>query len=178
MQMAHCPVSWLRPQRFAGAALLALFFHQDCALAASSPATDSSKRHDHTVMTLEPAMLDLLSGYYRLDSYTAAFVSRTGSRLLLRLTRGPGKDIFPEMPTRFLISGTDDHIDFLIGADGVATTLVLRQAERVRRAARISEAEAKEIELRSCHPALPSRALRSGLLIEMKRQPCWNKTHD
>ena len=71
-----------------------------------------------------------LVGDYELAPGLSIAVTRDGGQLFAQVTGQPKFEIFPESETRFFLKVVDAEIDFVRGADGKVTGLVLHQGGR------------------------------------------------
>ena len=79
---------------------------------------------------MDPAVYDAYAGEYELRPGFSLAVTREGDRIFAQATGQPKIEIFPESETRFFLKAVDAQIDFVRGADGQVTGLVLHQNGR------------------------------------------------
>jgi D-alanyl-D-alanine carboxypeptidase len=79
---------------------------------------------------VDPSLYDAYAGTYELTPAFALVVTREGDRIFTQATGQPKIEIFPESETRFFLKVVDAQIDFVRGADGKVTGLVLHQGGR------------------------------------------------
>jgi hypothetical protein len=103
-------------------------------------------------LPLPSRQLDRLTGRYRLGRYSSMTITREGDRLFALLADRPSFRIYPKSETRWFAIDPDGftpnpdiQISFQIADRGVASGLVIRQAEFDTIAPRLSDAEAGEI---------------------------------
>lgn len=90
-------------------------------------------------VALDPKLYDRLAGEYELQPGFILKILRRGDKLISQATGQPEVELFPESETRFFLKVVDAQVDFMLGPDGLATSLVLHQggqdlpAKKVRR---------------------------------------------
>ena len=84
----------------------------------------------HQAVQVDPALYDAYAGEYELRPGFSIAVSREGGRIFAQATGQPKLEIFPESESRFFLEAADAQIDFVRGADGKVTGLVLHQNGR------------------------------------------------
>jgi hypothetical protein len=92
----------------------------------AEPATAASPK----VVTLPPAALDALVGRYALAPQVVMTVTRQEGRLFAQLTGQPIFEVFPQSPTEVIWTVVPARASFVLGSDGKAVSLVLRQNGR------------------------------------------------
>ena len=90
-----------------------------------------------TAITVNAAILDGYVGRYQLAPSAFLTVSRKESGLFAQLTGQMEFEIFAESPREFFYKVVDAQLTFEVGADGRATAVVLHQAGRDIRGARV-----------------------------------------
>ena len=90
-----------------------------------------------TAIAVDPALFDGYAGRYQLAPSAFLTISRKESRLFAQLTGQLEFEIFPESPREFFYKVVDAQLTFEVGADGRATAIVLHQAGRDIRGARV-----------------------------------------
>jgi CubicO group peptidase (beta-lactamase class C family) len=92
---------------------------------------------EHTVATIDPAVLDAYVGQYQLAPGFVVTVTREGNSVMAQAT-GQGKfEVFPESESTFFAKMTSLTITFVKGPDGKVTHFLLNQGGRVQTAKRI-----------------------------------------
>ena len=86
---------------------------------------------------MNAAILDGYVGRYQLAPSAFLTVSRKESGLFAQLTGQMEFEIFAESPREFFYKVVDAQLTFEVGADGRATAVVLHQAGRDTRGARV-----------------------------------------
>jgi dipeptidyl aminopeptidase/acylaminoacyl peptidase len=97
-------------------------------------------------VAFDPPMFDKYVGYYQLGPKAIFTISRDGDHFLVRMTRQPEGEIFPESAIKFFSKLIPAQISFNSDARGQVTGLVLHQGGREVVAPRIDEGLAKNIE--------------------------------
>jgi D-alanyl-D-alanine-carboxypeptidase/D-alanyl-D-alanine-endopeptidase len=91
-------------------------------------------------------LLDRYVGNYELASNFVLSVTREGDQLYVQATGQPRAAVYAKSDREFFSKIVDAQITFEGDAQGIASALVLHQNGRDQRAARIEEAQAKELE--------------------------------
>lgn len=86
---------------------------------------------------VDPAAFDVLVGTYQLAPGFELRVWREGDRFLAQATGQGQAEIYPETETRYFLRVVDAQLDFTLGADGRAESLVLTQGGRKMPAKRV-----------------------------------------
>ena len=79
---------------------------------------------------LDPAIYDAYVGEYELAPTFSITITREGDQIFAQATGQPKFEIFPESETKFFLKVVDAQIEFVKGADGKVTNLVLHQGGR------------------------------------------------
>ncbi|MEM7364866.1 MAG: serine hydrolase [Pseudomonadota bacterium] len=82
---------------------------------------------EREVIELPATHLDRLVGTYQLAPGVTLTISRRGSQILAQVTGQPAVPVYPRSPTRFYYEVVVAEIEFELGAEGVATSLILHQ---------------------------------------------------
>ena len=90
-----------------------------------------------TAIAVDPVLFDRYAGRYQLAPSAFLTISRKESGLFAQLTGQLEFEIFPESPREFFYKVVDAQLTFEVGADGRATAVVLHQAGRDIRGARV-----------------------------------------
>ncbi len=98
--------------------------------AAVGTRTDEPLPRERQAVQVDPAVYDAYVGEYELQPNFSLKVTRRGDRIFAQATGQPEIEIFPESETRFFLKVVDAQIDFVRGADGKVTGLVLHQNGR------------------------------------------------
>ncbi len=98
--------------------------------AAVGTRTDEPLPRERQAVQVDPAVYDAYVGEYELQPSFSLKVTRQGDRIFAQATGQPEIEIFPESETRFFLKAVDAQIDFVRGADGKVTGLVLHQNGR------------------------------------------------
>ena len=85
---------------------------------------------ERQAVKVDPAIYDALAGDYELAPSFSIAVTREGSQIFAQATGQPKFEIFPESETRFFLKVVDAEIEFVRGADGKVTGLILHQGGR------------------------------------------------
>jgi D-alanyl-D-alanine-carboxypeptidase/D-alanyl-D-alanine-endopeptidase len=81
----------------------------------------------HTAITVEPKVLAGYVGRYQLAPQVVITVTLEDGRLYAQLTGQGRYEVFPEAPAKVFWKVVDAQLDFVVGADGEATSAVLHQ---------------------------------------------------
>jgi CubicO group peptidase (beta-lactamase class C family) len=92
--------------------------------------TDEPLPPERKAIQVDPARLDAYVGEYEIAPSFAITVTRQGDHLFGQPTGQPALELFPESETRFFLKEVDAQIEFIRGADGKVTGLVLHQGNR------------------------------------------------
>jgi D-alanyl-D-alanine carboxypeptidase len=92
--------------------------------------TDEPLVEERKAVAVDPAVFDALAGTYELTPAFSIAVTREGSQLFAQATGQPKSEIFPESETRYFLKVVDAEIEFVRGADGKVTGLILHQGGR------------------------------------------------
>lgn len=84
-------------------------------------------------VTLPPEALEAHVGTYRLGPDVTVTVTREATRLFAQMTGQPRRQLFAASPTMFFLRAVEAEVEFLPGADGRTTAMVLRQGGRETR---------------------------------------------
>ncbi|HEV8631500.1 MAG TPA: serine hydrolase [Thermoanaerobaculia bacterium] len=84
----------------------------------------------HQAIALDPATLDRYAGRYELAPGFVLEVRHEGAHLMAQATGQATLEIFPQSASEFFVAEVDAQVTFQLGADGVATGLVLHQGGR------------------------------------------------
>ncbi len=88
-------------------------------------------------VSIEPAALAALAGRYALSPSFILTVTPRDGHLMVQATNQAEYEVFPESDTRFFYRVVDAQLTFHLGADGVASAVVLHQNGRNRRGQRM-----------------------------------------
>jgi mono/diheme cytochrome c family protein len=108
---------------------------QQCAVCGQQHPLGSLNRLETPVarVTMDVKRLESLAGRYYASIYDETItVRRAGNRLYARLDDGTEIELIPETGSRFLAPGLLTPLDFVIGDDGRANEIVLRDLQRTR----------------------------------------------
>ena len=92
--------------------------------------TDEAPPKERQAIKLDPAVYDAYVGEYELAPNFSITVTRAGDQIFGQATGQPRFELFPESETRFFLKVVDAQVDFVRGADGKVTGLVLHQGGR------------------------------------------------
>jgi D-alanyl-D-alanine carboxypeptidase len=92
--------------------------------------TDEPLAEERKAVAVDPAVFDALAGTYELTPAFSIAVTREWSQLFAQATGQPKSEIFPESETRYFLKVVDAEIEFVRGADGKVTGLILHQGGR------------------------------------------------
>jgi D-alanyl-D-alanine carboxypeptidase len=81
---------------------------------------------------LDPAVYDAYVGEYELSPNFSIAITREGDQIFAKPTGQPKIEIFPESETLFFLKVVDARLEFVRGADGKATSVILHQGGRDR----------------------------------------------
>jgi D-alanyl-D-alanine carboxypeptidase len=87
---------------------------------------------ERQAVKVDPSIYDAYAGDYELAPTFSITVTRAGDQLFAQATGQPRFEIFPASESRFFLKVVDAEIEFLRGADGKVTGLVLHQTGRDR----------------------------------------------
>lgn len=93
----------------------------------------------HTAITVEPKVLAGYVGRYQLTPQVVIAVTLEDGHLYAQLTGQGRYEVFPETPTKVFWKIVDAQLDFVVGADGKATSAILHQAGHDAPAPRIRD---------------------------------------
>jgi len=104
-------------------------------LSRSSPDATGTKTaeplpQDRQAIKLDPAVYDAYVGDYELAPTFSIAITREGDQIFAQATGQPKFEIFPESETLFFLKAVDAQVEFVRGADGKVTGLVLHQGGR------------------------------------------------
>jgi hypothetical protein len=85
---------------------------------------------ERKAVKVDPAIYDAYTGDYELAPSFSITITREGDQIFAQATGQPKFEIFPESETRFFLKVVDAQIEFVKGADGQVTGLVLHQGGR------------------------------------------------
>lgn len=77
---------------------------------------------------VDPAIFDRYVGEYQLSPVFSITIERKDNRISAQATGQPQFEIFPKSETRYFLKVVDAEIEFVVGADGKAESLILFQA--------------------------------------------------
>ena len=92
--------------------------------------SDEPPPQERQAVKVDPAIYDAYAGEYELRPGFAIVITREGNQIFALATSQPKLEIFPESETRFFLKVVDAEIEFVRGADGKVTGLVLHQNGR------------------------------------------------
>ena len=92
--------------------------------------TDEAPAKERQAVKVDPALYDAYVGEYELAPTFSIIVTREGDQIFGQATGQPRFELFPESETRFFLKVVDAQVDFVRGADGKVTSLVLHQGGR------------------------------------------------
>jgi CubicO group peptidase (beta-lactamase class C family) len=122
--------STLHFQRDAQGKVTSVDFHSTLGPATTGTRTGEPLPREHQAVQVDPALYDAYAGEYELRPGFSIAVTREGDRIFAQATGQPKFEIFPESETRFFLKVADAQIEFVRGADGKVTGLVLHQNGR------------------------------------------------
>lgn len=76
---------------------------------------------------VDPALYDAYVGEYEVTPAFTVAITREGDQLFAQATRQPKFALFPESETRFFLKAVDAQLEFVRGADGKVTGIILHQ---------------------------------------------------
>ncbi|HET9209436.1 MAG TPA: serine hydrolase [Thermoanaerobaculia bacterium] len=97
---------------------------------ATGTRTDEPPPQERRAVQVDPGVFDAYAGEYELRPGFSIAISREGDRIFAQPTGQPRLELFPESETRFFLKDVDAQIEFVRGADGKVTGLVLHQNGR------------------------------------------------
>ncbi len=86
---------------------------------------------------VDPAIFDRYVGEYQLSPVFSITIESKENRIFAQATGQPQFEIFPKSETRYFLKVVDAEIEFLMGPNGKADSLILFQAGLEQRAARV-----------------------------------------
>ena len=92
--------------------------------------TDEPLPAEKKAIKVDPAIYDAYVGEYELAPSFVITITREGDQIFAQATAQPKLEIFPESETRFFLKVVDAQVEFVKGADGKVTGLVLHQGGR------------------------------------------------
>jgi hypothetical protein len=99
---------------------------------------------DRTLVTLSPAVLDRPTGHYLTEDGTLIAVGRKDDHLQAQ-GLGRVRDFYPQSPRDFFATTENVEVSFTDNAEGRIESLLLRLPDHQVHAARIDEADAREL---------------------------------
>lgn len=141
-----------KPKKWARASALGLAGLSLCVVAVATQVTppDAGQRAVEKAVTLNRALLDSYTGYYKVSELSVITVARSGDHLVLRINgqvafKGP-YDLYPRNHHEFFVQGMNASIDFLQNVDGRPKALIgTVDGHLAIRADRVDEAIAGQI---------------------------------
>jgi D-alanyl-D-alanine carboxypeptidase len=97
---------------------------------ATGKKTDEPLPAERKAVKVDPAIYDAYVGEYELAPSFILTITREGDRLFAQATGQSKAELFPESETKFFPKVVDAEIEFVKGADGKVTGLVLHQRGR------------------------------------------------
>ncbi|HEX6125720.1 MAG TPA: serine hydrolase [Pyrinomonadaceae bacterium] len=82
---------------------------------------------ERQAMALDPGIYDRYSGVYELAPSFSLTITREGAKLMAQGTGQPKIELFPDSPTTFFAKEVEVRIEFVIGGDGKASSIILSQ---------------------------------------------------
>ncbi|HSG39996.1 MAG TPA: serine hydrolase [Thermoanaerobaculia bacterium] len=104
-------------------------FTPQAGMVAEGRKTDEPLPQERQAVKVDPAIYDDYVGTYELPGI-AIVVVREGERIFATPVGQPKTEIFPESETKFFLKVVDAQVEFVRGADGKVTGLVLEQGGR------------------------------------------------
>lgn len=92
--------------------------------------TNDPLPRERQAVKVDPSIYDSYVGDYELAPTFSIAVTRDGDRIFAQATGQPKFEVFPESETRFFLKAVDAQIEFVRGADGKVTGLILHQGGR------------------------------------------------
>ncbi len=81
-----------------------------------------------TAVKVDPAVFDRYVGEYQLSPVFSITIERKDDRIFAQASGQPQFEIFPKSETRYFLKVVDAEIEFVMGPDGKADSLILFQA--------------------------------------------------
>lgn len=122
--------STLRFRRDAQGKVTSVDFVSTLGPATTGTRTDEPLPRERQAVQVDPTLYDAYAGEYELGPNFSLVITREGDRIFAQATGQPKLEIFPESETRFFLKAVDAQIEFVRGADGKVTGLVLHQNGR------------------------------------------------
>jgi CubicO group peptidase (beta-lactamase class C family) len=122
--------STLRFRRDAQGKVAGIDFQSTLGPATTGTRTAEPLPGEHKAVQVDPSIYGAYVGEYELTPAFSIAVTREGDRIFAQATGQPKIEIFPESETLFFLKVVDARIEFVRGADGKATGLVLHQNGR------------------------------------------------
>jgi CubicO group peptidase (beta-lactamase class C family) len=97
---------------------------------AAGTKTNEPLPQERQTLKLDPALYDAYVGDYELTPTFSIAITREGDQIFAQATGQAKLEIFPESETRFFLKVVDAQVEFVRGADGKVTGLVLHQGGR------------------------------------------------
>ena len=96
----------------------------------SATKTSKTLPPERQAATVDPAIYDRYAGVYELAPGFSLTVTREGAKLMAQGTGQPKIELFPESPTTFFAKEVEIKVEFVVGGDGKASSLILHQGGR------------------------------------------------
>lgn len=92
--------------------------------------TDEAPQKERQAIKLDPTLYDAYVGEYELAPNFSLTITREGDQIFGQATGQQKLELFPESETLFFLKVVDAQLEFVRGADGKVTGLVLHQGGR------------------------------------------------
>ena len=120
----------LRFQRDAQGKVTGVDFSPLSGIRQTGTRTSDPLPQERQAVKVDPSIYDAYAGEYELAPTFSITVNREGDQLFAQATGQPRFEIFPASDSRFFLKVVDAEIEFVRGADGKVTGLVLHQGGR------------------------------------------------
>jgi hypothetical protein len=117
----------LRFTRDAAGAVTGLVLAGSSGIERSATKTSKSLPTPRPAGAIDPSSYERYAGVYELAPGFSLTITRAGTRLMAQATGQPQFELFPESPTIFFAKEVEVKVEFVMGTDGKASSLVLHQ---------------------------------------------------
>lgn len=120
----------LRFQRDAQGKVTGVDFQPLSGIRQTGTRTSDPLPEERQAVKVDPSIYDAYAGEYELAPTFSIAVTREGDQLFAQATGQPKFEIFPASESRFFLKVVDAEVEFVRGADGKVTGLILHQGGR------------------------------------------------
>ena len=120
----------------------------------------AEERAPHTVISIDPNLLDGYVGTYQLRPQLVFTVTRDGDRLLAKLTGQDTFEVHPYTERDFFYTIVAAQLSFLPGSDGKASAVILHQNGKDQTAPRVDPSAAQVADAKRAEQSAPHTAIK------------------